>query len=117
MVVSSITPKDFFIYGNGKKLWVVIDNQIIEIKNYMIDSFNFTMDRNCQEVNLIGGDSFNIFGRPDMTFDLHAQVVDASFINKENVDVSDFYDMEECKTLSKIIQRKFDKILEESKDD
>ena len=114
MVSTTLQPKDFFIYGNGKKLWVVLNNQIIDIKDYMIDSFGFTIDNGYVEQELLGGATMPMFGRQTMEFDLHAVVTDATFETKENVDVSDFYDIEECKNLSKIIQRKFDKIFEES---
>jgi len=112
MVSKTVLPKDFFIYGNGEKLWVVMDNQILEIKDYMIDSFNFTVDTGMIEQEMLGGDIYPMYGRRTMEFDLHALVQDATFENKEHIDVSDFYDIEECKKLSKIIQRKFDKILE-----
>ena len=78
----------------------------------MIDSFSFTINTNPMMLNYLDGNSNMDYGRKVMEFDLHALVQDATFENKENVDVSDFYDMEECKKLSKIIQRKFDKILE-----
>ena len=113
-MVSDVTyPKDFFIYGNGSKLWVVMGDSLIEIKDYMIDNFNFTIDRGIVENELLG-DVGNYFGycKPNMEFDLHAIVTDADMIHKENIDVSDFYTVDECKKLSKIIQRKFDKILE-----
>lgn len=112
MVSLSLQPKDFFIYGNGKKLWVVFGDTVLDIKDYMIDSFNFTVNQPMIEQQLIGGDTFSMAGRREMEFDLHAIVTDAIVQNKEGLDVSDFYDMEECKNLSKIIQRKFDKILE-----
>jgi hypothetical protein len=106
--------KNFFIYGNGEKIWIVFDEQIIEIKSYVIDSFDFSIERNCVEQELIGcPEPYLVEGRTSMGFGLHAIVDDASFKEKKNVDVSDFYSIEECKKLSKIIQRKFDKILEE----
>ena len=112
MVSQIHSPKDFFIYGNGEKLWIVMDNQIIDIKDYIIDGFNFTVETGMIEQTMLGGDAYPMYGRRTMEFDLHAIVTDATFEIKDNVDVSDFYDMEECKKLSKIIQRKFDKILE-----
>lgn len=75
------------------------------------------IDRNCQEINFWDGSKATcVMGKPDMAFDLHAIVMESSFINKENVDLSDFYNVEECKKLSKIIQRKFDKMLEKIED-
>ena len=112
MVSTSIQPEDFFIYGNGKKLWVVMNKQIIEIKNYMIDSFNFSIDRGIEKMNFGDGSMMPICTRQTMEFDLHAIVADANMMVKDKVDVSDFYTIDEAKKLSKIIQRKFDKILE-----
>jgi len=112
MVSSIVAPKDFFIYGNGEKIWVVNGNSIIEIKNYMIDSFSFTMNTNPIVHEFLNGTSATMYGQKEMEFDLHALVLDANWMDKENIDVSDFYTIEEAKKLSKIIQRKFDKILE-----
>jgi len=118
MVVSTVTPDNFFIYGNKDKLWIVMDDQILELKQYMIDNFAFTLHNNVSHMQLLGGDTFDIQGMREMEFDLHAIVTDATYKDAKKIDASDFYDMEECKTLSKIIQRKFDKILEENgKDD
>lgn len=112
MVDNIYSPKDFFIYGNGEKLWVVMNESIIEIKNYEIDSFMFSIINNTQPLYLLGGITENIYTNREMEFELHALVSDANFMEKKNVDASDFYTLEECKKLSKIIQRKFDKLLE-----
>ena len=93
--------KPMFVYANKDKFWLVWDGQPIEIKDYQVSSFNIT----------IGPDSPCV----EFSIDLIGLVI--NYGKKGNVDASDFYNIEECKQLSKVIQRKFDKILEKEKEE
>ena len=95
-MVNYDTHKQMFIYANKDKLWLVWDGQPIEIKDYYINSMDMSIGPNDPYIEF----SFDLIG------------LTTKYIDKGKVDVSDFYDMEECKKLSKIIQRKFDKLLE-----
>ena len=90
-------PDEMFIYANKDKLWLVWDGQPIELGSYAVSAFNWNMGLDSPYVDV----SIDIVGQMSNTVQ-----------HDKSVDVSDFYDMEECKKLSKIIQRKFDKLLD-----
>jgi len=116
MVTKHISDKDFFIYGNSDKLWIVFNGGVIELKDYIVSQFDFTIDSGGFDCELLGGDSTFCRGQP--CAELSLNIIPLEFGQSyDNVDISDFYDIEECNKLSKIIQRKFDKIMEKCEDD
>jgi len=63
---------------------------------------------------LTSGDIIPMIGKREISFSLDGISNDVTYLNKGNVDLSDFYEMEEIKKLSKIIQKKFRMINEKA---
>ena len=105
-----VPPKDFFIYATRDKLWIVLGAQIWELKNYYPTSVDVTVNNNLFENFLIDDSVVHMAGNREISFSLNGKSADFSFLERKDVDLSDFYEMEEMKKLSKIIQKKFRKL-------
>ena len=105
-------PKDFFIYATQDKLWIVLNDQIWEFKNYFPTSVDVSINHDVYD-DFTGDDVIPMIGTKEISFSLDGISEDFSFVDKKSVDLSDFYEMEEMKKLSKIIQKKFRRLNKE----
>lgn len=107
MVYTNPYGMNSFIHSTRDKLWLVWDNQILEMQNYALQASKWTFRNEIEPIYRWGErDAVNFVRRP-VPFEASFDLISPSVSQFElGMDLDDFYELKDLKHMSDLITRK-----------